>query len=360
MADVFVISSLQDNLPNVVPESLACGTPVVGFNIGGIPDMIQHMQTGYLVQNISAQELANGILWTLNHVNSSMRIRCRNYAESHYALLLQAQQYIHVYQEALDQTDKPYTKAISGPKVNLGCGNRFHPQWENFDYAPTHRLVKKANLREGIPLPDNYASVVYHSHVLEHFPKSEAHSFLMQCYRILQPGGIIRIAVPDLETIAKLYLENLEKALLNDSEAEDQYDWMMLEMYDQTVRNRSGGAMLDWWINPHLKAEPFIVSRMGNEVQQVLQRIRSGNTPVIQPEPSSSEQIGQFRLSGEVHQWMYDRFSLSRLLKQCGFKNIRLVTSLDSAIPNFSSYLLDTDESGITRKPDSLFMEAVK
>ena len=72
------------------------------------------------------------------------------------------------------------------------------------------------------------------------------------------------------------------------------------------------------------------------------------------------EDIGRFRLSGEVHQWMYDRVSLGRLLTSAGFSEVRVCQAQDSAIADFASYQLDTDEAGAVRKPDSLFMEARK
>jgi glycosyltransferase involved in cell wall biosynthesis len=60
-ADVFVAPSLQDNLPNTVMESLACGTPVVAFDIGGMPDMIEHQKNGYLAKPYDVTDLAHGI-----------------------------------------------------------------------------------------------------------------------------------------------------------------------------------------------------------------------------------------------------------------------------------------------------------
>lgn len=61
MADVTVSPSVEDNLPNIIMESLACGTPVAAFDTGGIPDMIDHRQNGYLAQFCSAADLARGV-----------------------------------------------------------------------------------------------------------------------------------------------------------------------------------------------------------------------------------------------------------------------------------------------------------
>ena len=64
--DIFVTPSLQDNLPNTIMEALACGVPCVGFNIGGIPEMIDDRQNGYVAHYRDAEDFANGILWTLD------------------------------------------------------------------------------------------------------------------------------------------------------------------------------------------------------------------------------------------------------------------------------------------------------
>ena len=66
-ANVFVAPSLADNLPTTVMESLACGTPVTGFDIGGIPDMIQHKENGYLAKYKDAQDLADGIIYCIKN-----------------------------------------------------------------------------------------------------------------------------------------------------------------------------------------------------------------------------------------------------------------------------------------------------
>jgi len=68
-ADAFVAPSLEENLPNTVLESLHCGTPVVAFNIGGMPDMIEHYKNGYLAKYRDVESLAKGIEWSLKNLD---------------------------------------------------------------------------------------------------------------------------------------------------------------------------------------------------------------------------------------------------------------------------------------------------
>jgi len=64
-ADVFVVPSLEENLPNTGLEAMACGTPVVGFNVGGMPDLVDHKVNGFLATPYESDELSQGIQWVL-------------------------------------------------------------------------------------------------------------------------------------------------------------------------------------------------------------------------------------------------------------------------------------------------------
>ena len=94
-ADVFVTPSLQDNLPNTIAEAMSCGTPCVGFNVGGIPEMIEHMQNGYVAKYKDIVDLAEGIQYALSH---DMREAALHKAASAYGETHVAQKYINVYE----------------------------------------------------------------------------------------------------------------------------------------------------------------------------------------------------------------------------------------------------------------------
>lgn len=102
-ADLFVIPSLQDNLPNTVLESLACGTPIVGFDAGGIPDMVRPEDTGWLAQTGDVTDLRDTITEALSDDArlDRMSTSCRRTAVKEYALERQAERYESLYLELL-------------------------------------------------------------------------------------------------------------------------------------------------------------------------------------------------------------------------------------------------------------------
>lgn len=106
-ADLFVFPTLADNQPLVVMEALACGTPVVTFNVGGVTEMVDHLETGYLARYKDADDLAHGVqlLLTDDALRARMRRRCREVAEAEYPLELQARRYLELYSEVLGLTD---------------------------------------------------------------------------------------------------------------------------------------------------------------------------------------------------------------------------------------------------------------
>ena len=270
--------------------------------------------------------------------------------------------------------------------LNLGCGHRFHPAWVNVDIAPAAPEVTRWDVVRGIPFPDRHFDVVYHSHMIEHLRRSDVPAFLRDCIRVLKPGGIMRVATPDLERLCNVYLDRLRA-----SNAAD-HEWMVIELLDQTVRETSGGAMLDYLRQQPLANEEFVLERIGEEGRGLLKavrgdsrRTRSANAPdglrrrlgrSVRRQSARIREallkkwygedavaalaIGKFRLSGEVHQWLYDRESLARVLVAAGFSDPVVRGASDSAIPGWNAFFLDVTAAGAIVKPDSMFMEARK
>jgi glycosyltransferase involved in cell wall biosynthesis len=102
-ADLFVTPSLEDNLPNVVMESIACGTPVVGFAAGGIPELVRKNQTGEVVPLGDVRELRLAVEYLLKEdaLRQELSRTCREAAIREYGLVLQAERYSELYKEML-------------------------------------------------------------------------------------------------------------------------------------------------------------------------------------------------------------------------------------------------------------------
>ncbi len=97
-ADLFVTPSLQENLPNTIMEAMACGTPCVGFDVGGIPEMITHEKNGYVARYKDAADLAEGLLWSLCEADSeALSSNARNKVWSDYRQEVIVKQYKKMY-----------------------------------------------------------------------------------------------------------------------------------------------------------------------------------------------------------------------------------------------------------------------
>ena len=100
--DIFVTPSIEDNLPNTIVESHACGLPVVAFNATGMSEMISHKANGYLAKYKSTEDLANGIIWTLFDSDyNSLSTEARNKAVEFYSPEISANKYINLYNSLL-------------------------------------------------------------------------------------------------------------------------------------------------------------------------------------------------------------------------------------------------------------------
>lgn len=269
--------------------------------------------------------------------------------------------------------------------LNVGCGRCYHPEWTNIDLVACGPAVRQYDLRRGLPYEPDSFDAVYHSHVLEHLTPDDAAKMLAECKRVLRPGGVLRVVVPDLEGIARTYLQTLDEVASDgDERAIANHQWMTLELLDQMTRRECGGKMGSEMQRVDLPNRQFIRKRMGCEMDPPAEEqnpVKKRKTVAMRLScsirdlrkqlafaavallegPSGRElyREGRFRQSGEIHRWMYDRFSLSRLLQKVGFEAPTVCRADESGIPGFDSYQLDRVD-GRTRKPDSLYVEAIK
>lgn len=277
---------------------------------------------------------------------------------------------------------------MSAPKMlNIGCGSHYHPDWINLDVAPADPNVMAVDINKGLPFPPESAGVCYSSHVLEHLNQADARCLIDECFRVLEQDGVIRLVLPDLEALVREYLRVLDALTSGDETREPDYDWLMLELYDQTIRTYSGGEMADFLRTVDERNKSFIRFRIGSEAEQfwlpckdasngiasLVKRISRTRLFKLAREKLAgwlvylvagksayqSFRIGLFRNGGEIHQWMYDRYSLERLLRQVGFVNVKVCAANESRIAGYGNYSLDV-LNDVVRKPDSLYIEASK
>jgi SAM-dependent methyltransferase len=183
-----------------------------------------------------------------------------------------------------------------GIYIQYGCGLSCPDGWINFDASPTLRLqhlpvlgrffrrgtvfpaqARYGDIVKGLPVPDNSADGVYASHVLEHLSLADFWLALSNTFRLLKPGGLFRLVVPDLEARARIYLQKLER----------------------------GEVEANAWL--------MRAAALG-----------------VEHRDRSLEGIARFLLGNSVHLWMWDEKSMSAALRQVGFVDVRRCEFNDS------------------------------
>ena len=300
-------------------------------------------------------------------------------------------------------------------KINLGCGPVYltDSEWVNLDYAELGPGVQKADLLGHLPFDDGVADLVYSSHFLEHVPLEKVPELLSECIRVLRPGGILRLVLPDLEELCREYLHC--RALGEHEKA----DFVVVEMIDQCVRSVPGGEL----------GAIYRTLQRGDhlETKSMIAYVRERNGEILQPPSSGKQRLGlgtqeeglhessavgletlperarrqlarlarlpahlpkrlrgwveetRIRLGvrclppafraqnlslasvGERHHWVWDFHQLETALKRAGFIRIERRTASTSAMPDFSFHPLDLDHQGRPRKGfESMYIEACK
>ena len=256
----------------------------------------------------------------------------------------------------------------------------------NIDFTSSAPCVKSVNLLKGFPFDNDSFDVVYSSHVLEHFTKEQAKTLLAEARRVLKPGGVLRIVVPDLENVCAEYLRVFS---LPDSDERKPlcYQWMMIELLDQLTRLKAGGEMLGFYGKIQNKDTDgkFFVDYVRQRTtyfdgvrdakkQTFFEKLGGVKTHMIKGlfvlaylkcvklliprslRPMVFVETGM----GERHQWMYDRYGLALLLRDAGFAGGVAKNFNDSCIPGFNEDCLDCNPDGTRYKLASLYFEVKK
>lgn len=281
-------------------------------------------------------------------------------------------------------------QSTPGLLINLGCGTRIDPRWCNLDLHASVPGVTECDLTRGIPVANAAAAAVYSAAVLEHIRRSDVPGFLGECHRVLQPNGLLRLAVPDFRRQVEAYSDALRRASKGEPGAAADHEWMIVEIIDQVGRDASGGAMAAFFAGKGPSNLPFVRRRIGGEAD-VLAKELMGRSFVPGPDLAKSRlrtvrgrwlgqallkwllgsgdlerdlaalEVGRFRLqSGEVHQWVYDEWSLKKLLAGSGFCDLQVLPHGVSRIPQWPDFRLEMNADGIVQKPDLLIVEGRK
>ena len=267
--------------------------------------------------------------------------------------------------------------------LNVGCGGAYFPEWTNCDLLPGRQVVGH-DLRDPLPWIQETFDAVYSSHVLEHMTEKEGRRLLEEQFRVLKPGGICRVVVPDLEGLCREYLMILDEVKCNPNVTGFQrYRWAVIELLDQMVREETGGELRKLLnsgdYDKDQAAARFGDAYLGSEGKAVTlrgSRTDALNAPVELESGFCAQMARRWakwklrwvtrggrdpRKSGEIHRWMYDRISLPQLLESVGFGRCTVKTYDNSSIPNWDKYNLDISRHGpFPRKPDYLFVEGIK
>lgn len=181
------------------------------------------------------------------------------------------------------------------------------------------------DLSKGIPFASDTVDIVYHSHVLEHLDRPVARQFMRESLRVLKPGGICRIVVPDLEFACRAYVQHIELCE-QEPGAAAVHEQFVEEILEQSVR-RTAAASVG-------------LRGLRRLVDQIV--------------------LGDARRRGETHQWMYDRISLPYLLTQSGYRNVEVQTWNSCRFPGWNTIGLDRGADGGEYTPHSLYVEGQK
>jgi len=276
-------------------------------------------------------------------------------------------------------------------KLNLACGGIYvtSNDWINVDYVSSDSHVQAANLLETLPFKSNSISLVYSSHFLEHIPLYQIPSFLRECHRVLEPGGVIRLVLPDFEEMCREYLGQLDRGDYTKAKL------CVIDIVDQCVRLERGGELAKIYkeysqdLAGNDLIRDYLYSRNGqylplpsalSQSTRFTRLINSLAKPnlfikkflyqlnmvriniLISLLPKAfREQNVSFASIGERHHWLWDFYQVKSVLDEIGFDNVQRCDFNTSQVPDFPFKPLDANSDNRPRKgQQSMYLEAMK
>jgi SAM-dependent methyltransferase len=267
-------------------------------------------------------------------------------------------------------------------------------EWNNLKFSSLPRADEPPffyhhTLRKPLPWSDRTFDVVYCNHVAEHLTPDEGLALVREFRRVLKPGGLCRMVVPDLEAEAREYLRTLESALRDPSEENvRRYEWAVADLIDQALRRHTGGVMgqkllrgdVDWeqirrtngdvfnMFLPddrgHIASPPSLLDRLRRNLPGRLSElprfVRKCWYRLLQEMLIRSSNQPRIDWLNETNRWLYDRFSLAQVLVRGGLADVQPVDYKTSRIEGWSRYDFDRSEKGDYPLEPSVYLEATR
>lgn len=234
------------------------------------------------------------------------------------------------------------------------------------------RPVRHVRVGKPLPFPDCSFDLAYLLHVLEHQTPEEQIGTLRETWRVLKPGGWVRVSVPDQEEKARVYLQQLANVRAYPSEINRlNYEWAVMSLLDQMVRRRSGGSMAQA-LRQGSFDPGFLRLCFGDALDSIRPDVTPPNSPKLHGFSLSAFAArwwrrlilwwskGDPRLTGELDLWGHDEVWLANLLSAADFTAVERMNFEQSDIPGWERFALDRSERGNYPLEPSLFMEAYK
>ncbi|MGB5525846.1 MAG: methyltransferase domain-containing protein [Gemmatimonadota bacterium] len=266
-------------------------------------------------------------------------------------------------------------------------GELFLNEWTNVRFVgvpkpPVDNVYHVDLSREPLEFPTDTFDAVNAYHIFEHLTPEEGARLAAEVSRVLKPGGVFRVSVPDLEDICRSYLYHLGVAVEDRSlQNIRRYRWTVMEIFEQMVREKTGGRMLE-----ALKSGDYDREYLEGKYSDVYRPLLAAGAakPPATGGSASRSRSSRFtpkavyrrltrrlrrRATGDMTdpavtrervRWMYDRLSLRFLLEEAGFVEIQQTDFKHSGIPNWDRY--DLDCSSLAERPidPSVYVEGRK